>query len=119
MQTAKVNPRYQAWLNACGREANVTSGHYYSQWIQAQITEWAEQSGRTIEMDKERKDGWKFPALVSKEAHKQFDAWLQENYGCTHPHGRYSGSMPCTGDYICGACGKHLHPVTRRQYDVR
>lgn len=62
--------RYEAF------KAAGSPGGIYSIWLRGQIREWAEESGRAVEMEDERRDGWQFPALLSAEHHAAFDAWL-------------------------------------------
>lgn len=39
-------------------------------------------------------------ALIPEEREKE----------CPHNWGHYTGSIPCTGRYICGMCGVELDP---------
>ena len=33
---------------------------------------------------------------------------------CPHEHGHWTGTIPCTGRYICGMCGTELVPNTQQ-----
>ena len=50
----------------------------YSFWLSVRLGEWASISGRADELACERRDGWRFPLLVSQAHHAAFDRYLQD-----------------------------------------
>lgn len=66
-----MNMRYEAWLKTDQTEL-------YPLWLEAQMQQWARESGRRDEMNIEQGRGWHFPILVSAKDNADFDRWLTE-----------------------------------------
>jgi len=49
-------------------------------WIQGRIREWAKESGRQEEKNREHAEGWNFPTLLNQEHHQDFDYWLRKKF---------------------------------------
>ena len=50
----------------------------YSAWLSTRLAEWASLSGRAAELSRERRQGWRFPVLVTSAHHDAFDRYLQD-----------------------------------------
>ena len=50
----------------------------FSTWLSTRIAEWASLSGRAKELTLERRQGWRFPILVTQAHHAAFDRYLED-----------------------------------------